>query len=153
MTPEEKTQKVLTEQREAYIKSSDELMKTYNAYDKTVLTLSTGAIGICLLLLKDLPNHTNITLLVIATLSYVLSLMSILCSYFFGIRAFKRDMASYAVSIERVSNAIEGKVLPASEVKPVRHLQILTDTCNFISGAAFLIGTLLIALFIINLYT
>lgn len=134
----------IREQREEYKIHSEELMRVYHAFDKTVLTLSSGAIGVCLLLIKETPAHgCKVWLLAGGTLFFVLSLLAILLSYLFGILTFKFVMqASRARS--------EFRDYP--RISFARPLQLAADTCNLCAGLFFAVGVVSITAFVFFYY-
>ena len=96
-------------------------------YDKAVMTLGAGALGISLAFIKDVagkdPNHT--WLLGIAWLLLVLSLVAIFVSFLTSQRAILRQIADLDSSVEQAHRDIYGG---------------LTTTLNWASAVLFIAG-------------
>jgi len=139
----EMVERFKAEERENYRQNSDDLMRVYAAYDKTVLSLSSGAIGVCVVLFKESVRLQCKTLLIVSTCMFILSVIAILLSYLFGVLSFKK--------------AIQGSLLRAELIdfdvpRHVRPLQLATDTCNVCSGVAFIAGVVLLAIYVMASY-
>jgi hypothetical protein len=142
MTPEEIVKEFKVQEREAYFKSHDDLMKVYEAFDRIILALSSGAIGLTFLLMKEPRLIVQIPLFRIALLSFLISLVAVVISHFFGILSFKRMMQAHVrrSDLEVVDIA-----------KRVRPMQRLGDLLNFISGFGFVAGAVVLAIAVLQI--
>lgn len=143
MTPEETLQKFRAQEREAYFKSSDDLMKVYEAYDRIILALSSGAIGLIFLLIKEQRFSTITASFKLALMFFLASLISVVASHFFGALSFKRMMK---IHLDRS----ELKLTKIS--KQIRPIQLAGDALNFLSGAAFVGGAIILSLAVMQVF-
>ena len=69
----------------------DAEQKAQDNFDKTVLSLSSGALGISFVFLKDIVGDTptNISLLMVAWISWALSSTSVLISFYMSHKALR----------------------------------------------------------------
>jgi hypothetical protein len=113
--------------------------KSQDAYDKLVIALSGGALGISMTLLKDFlgKGAFNRELVVLAWLAWTLSLAAALWSSFYSVAA-NRQMA------KEVSE--QNKIPSQKEANNAAGL--LTQILNFVSGFFFVVGAFLIICFL-----
>ena len=111
--------------------------KAQEDYDKTVLALSGGALGISFAFLKDIatkPYNCTSTLF-IAWLMWGGSVGVVLVSYFFSQMALRK-------AIHQID---EGKI---GKERPGGMFDVLTATCNSIGGILFLLGLIWMVMFV-----
>lgn len=112
--------------------------KAQDAYDKTVLSLSGGALGISFAFIDKFltgQNVTNNSCLVFAWFCWGLSVAIILASHFFSQRALRRAI----------------KQVDANQIyirKPGGVFSVITDICNGTAGLLFVAGVVLMVLFV-----
>ena len=112
--------------------------KSQDAYDKTVLSLSGGALGISFVFLdKFLAGQqvTNTAYLVSAWTCWGVSVAVILASHFFSQRALRHAI----------------KQVDANQIyirKPGGIFSVITDICNCAGGLLFVIGVAFMVLFV-----
>lgn len=103
-------------------------------YDKTVLYLSTGALGISFTFLKDIisvENAVAIGWLVTAWISWAISVSAILWSFF-----------SSRIALRNAIKAID------EDKKPDSKADKFTTILNFLSGIFFILGLICIIVFV-----
>lgn len=112
--------------------------KAQDDFDKTVLSLSGGALGISFAFVKDIVGSapiTNPSLLFLAWISWGLSVLWVLISYFTSNLALRK-------AIKQVdSDSIRSS-------KPGGIADTLTAICNALSGILFIIGVVFISIFV-----
>jgi len=124
----------------------DELERAYsNAcdnYDKALLSLSGGALGISMAFIKNIIRDRpvqSIGLLLSAWSSWAASLLFVIASFYFSRRA-----------IEQVIDMLAEK--RTWKGRPGGVLAQITESCAILSGVAFLLGVVLMICFVaINL--
>jgi len=115
----------------------DTLRFLNESYDKLLITLSGGALGISIAFLKDIVKLENVVcqnLLLYAWLAFILSLAAVLGRLMFGIEAYRRaikQVDSGTIYEERVG----GKY------------SILTRVLHICSATFLLLGLLMLAAF------
>jgi hypothetical protein len=112
--------------------------KAQEDFDKTVITLSGGALGVSFAfignVIRDKPL-VNEEFLFYAWWSWAASVSFVLVSYFLSIRSLRTALRqAYAGSIHTQ--------------RPGRTYAIATDVCNIVGGVLFFVGILLIAIFV-----
>lgn len=109
--------------------------RAWDSYDNALLILSGGAIGLSVAVLKDVIGNKPIIalcLLILAWLSWILSLAALLLSHFCGAKANQ-----YAVSqLDTNTEATGGS------------WNTITGICNPTSGILFLFGVIFFVLFV-----
>jgi hypothetical protein len=143
-TNEELLEQFREQQNASYLRHSEDLTKTYQAYDKLILTLASGAVGLTLLLLKEGPLGDQTWVLQTALVLFTSSLLLTLVSYLFGILSYKVGMRG-AVEALNLNDTYDAPQL-------IRRLQLSTDTCNLLAGVAFILGVGSTAYFVLNTY-
>jgi len=112
--------------------------KTQEDFDKTVLTLSGGALGVSFAFISNVVRGKPIVdapLLFYAWWSWTLSVGFVLISYFLSIRALRTALRqAYAGSIYLQ--------------RPGRGFAIATDICNVLGGFLFFTGVVLLSAFV-----
>ena len=113
--------------------------KTMASYDKTLITLSTGALGLSIVFINEiLPKEFDfICCLIFAWVMWGLSLSLILISFYFSSLAFRK-------SIQQIDNDVIDKEVPGG---------VFTRVCNIltpISGSLFIIGAFFFLIFVIK---
>ena len=107
-------------------------------YDKTVLTLAGGALGISFAFVerfvKDQPPF-RIGFLVAAWMTWTVSLASVLVSFYLS-----------RLSLDKAIRQADGGTI--RRTRPGGVATILVEGCNFMSGASFVVGLVLMALFV-----
>lgn len=112
--------------------------KSQENFDKTVLSLSGGALGISFAFIKDIVGSapvTNPSLLFLAWMSWGLSVVSVLISYFMSHLALRKAIKQVDLGSIRSS-------------KPGGIADTLTAICNPLSGILFIIGVVFISIFV-----
>jgi hypothetical protein len=110
--------------------------KSQEDYDKTLITLSGGALGVSFAFVKDIVGDNPITctdLLLWSWIFWGISLFIMLLSFYFGQRAFRK-------AINQVDQGNEPDI-PGGIFSP------LTQVANVLGGVFFLVGIVLIAFF------
>jgi hypothetical protein len=113
--------------------------KSQDTYDKAILTLSGGALGISMAVVKDYLDRKSGTrsLLVGAWLSWALSLAAILFS-------FESSRSSLRKALARLDAG-------ARTLQELRSLSTkLTSALNWVAGVLFVVGVILFAAFVIT---
>jgi hypothetical protein len=110
----------------------DTRQKSQDAYDKTVLALSAGALGVTINFVKKIvgSHPASTRLLLLAWICWGVSCATVLYSHFSSVAAHKEAIA--ALDEDREPNIASNK---------------LTKILNIGSGALFLLGLLLFCLF------
>lgn len=118
-----------------YNRSIGFLMDTYRAFDTAILSLTTGALGVCGYLIvngKGIAEQHDVRVGMACLLG---AEITILLSFLFGILAFKRQQRGLAANFG----------LRESDPKDDFHiLQLITDGCNIVAGIAFVLGVVFI---------
>lgn len=112
--------------------------KSQEAYDKTVVALSGGALGVSLAFLKDVIGSKamlNSDLVFIAWICWGFSLLSILCSYFLSEQALTQAIKQVDSGNHEVGST-GGKYTRATEL------------ANLAGGLLFLAGVLSFSVFV-----
>lgn len=107
-------------------------IKAYDDYDKAILSLSAGALGISVVFIKDIIGAGNLKLTIllgISWISWILSLVSVLISFYFS-RRFHEE------AIDKMDN--EEKCGGRSKC---------TELFNILSGALFVAGVVCFMIF------
>lgn len=110
-------------------------IKAQEQYDKTVLMLSAGALGISFSFIKDivkLENATSINYLIFSWVSWMLSVLFVLVSFYFSRLAMSKAIEDYDNNDEPKGNKYDW----------------LTTLTNALSGLLFLFGLLSIIIFL-----
>jgi hypothetical protein len=111
--------------------------KAQEDFDKTVLTLSGGALGISFAFVKDIVGNkplTNPDWLLCAWIAWGISVASVLASFYFSQRALRH-------AIKQVD---QNRIY---EQTPGRMYSRITSVLNAIGGVLFLVGVILIVMF------
>jgi hypothetical protein len=126
---------------EALIKYRDELLNTLRflneSYDKMLVTLSGGALGLSIVFLRDVVNVENVVhseLLLLSWSAFILSLASVLGRIMFGIEA-------YRYAIKQVD---DGTIY---DKKPGGSFSLFSRVLHIAAASFLLVGLLLIAIF------
>jgi len=109
-------------------------------YDKTILTLSSGALGISIAFIKNIVGEGPIVapgFLYWAWICWGASMASILVSFYTSHLALRRE----------IRNLSEGKTI---EDTPGGIFDKITAILNPLSGVLLIVGIILIALFVAN---
>ncbi len=112
--------------------------KAQEDYDKTVLSLSGGALGISFAFIEKIlgpGNITSLSYLKCAWLLWGLSITAVLSSYFFS-----------RLALRKAINQVDANEV-AQVRKPGGWLAWLTEVLNVTSGLCFLVGVVLITTF------
>lgn len=113
--------------------------ESQQSYDKTVLTLSGGALGISFAFVSDFLDKSKVICsgwLLTAWISWGLSVTAVLFSFFFSIRALRK-------AIDQVDQKIIRKQHPGG------FFDKITAVLNFAGGLLFLMGVISIIKFVI----
>jgi hypothetical protein len=125
----------LTEYRKLIVLAEQ---KAQEDFDKTVITLSGGALGVSFAFIDNIVGDRpliNAAFLLYSWWSWALSVGFVLTSYFLSIRALRVALRqAYAGSIY--------------VQRPGRGYAIATDICNGLGGALFFVGVVLISVFV-----
>jgi len=112
--------------------------KAQEDFDKTVLSLSGGALGVSFAFIKDIVGPDKITkplLLFLAWICWGMSVIVILISYYTSHLALRK-------AIKQVDTNEIRKVQPGGKADRV------TAICNGLGAALFFIGVVLISIFV-----
>jgi hypothetical protein len=112
--------------------------KAQDDFDKTVLSLSGGALGISFAFVKDIIGSATVTnplFLILSWLSWGLSVMFILISYYTSHLALRK-------AIKQVDT---NDILHS---QPGGFADYLTAICNPLGGILFIVGVILISIFV-----
>lgn len=115
----------------------DAQREAHAAFDKTVLSLSGGALGISFAFVRDIiadKPPVNLWLLIAAWVCWGLCVTSTLVSYYTSHKGLRS-------AIKRVD---DGTVCE----KPIGRFDIVTSGLNIASGGLFVVGLILIAWFV-----
>lgn len=118
----------------------DAAQKAQDSYDRALLSLSGGGLAVSLVFLKDVVGTQALTsrdLLLWAWITWVLSILAVLASYFFSHRALTTA----------VTQVDSGTI---HEERPGRVSTKLTVGLNLASGLMFLVGTVLMLGFVLD---
>lgn len=113
--------------------------KAQEDYDKTLVSLSGGALGISFIFLKDIVGLVNVNqkyLLFISWLCWGISIMLVLFSFFTSILALRKAIAQCDSQEEEPIKELAGGVFAK-----------VTNVLNISGGILFFVGILLIAIF------
>ncbi len=111
--------------------------KAQENFDKTILALSGGALGITFAFIKDIVGDkpiVNSNLILFAWLSWGISISSVLLSYYFSQMALRK-------AIKQVD---DGEIYKSH---PGGSFDLVTGIVNALSGIFFLVGVVLAAIF------
>jgi len=111
--------------------------KAQTDFDKTVIALSGGALGISLAFVKDIvgPQAMSTTCALLASwISWALSVTVVLFSYFFSHLALRKAIGQ----VDR------GEI---ANVRPGGAYDLITATLNVAGAILFLVGVILIVIF------
>lgn len=112
--------------------------KAQEDFDKTVLSLSGGALGISFAFIKDIvgagQSH-NTFLLLLSWVAWGFSISSVLMSYFFSHLALRRAIEQ--VDKDKIHNG-----------RPGGCYDFITATLNCVGGLLFLAGVIFIIIFV-----
>ena len=114
------------------------LQKSYDNYDKTVLTLSSGALGISFAFISNFVGTKQMlcpSFLFIAWISWSLSVTSVLFSLFFSIFSIKKAIKQ--VDLDKLYEELTGG-----------WCTIVVHIFNFFSSISFLFGLFIFSLFV-----
>ncbi len=119
--------------------------KAQEDYDKTLITLSGGALGISFAFVKDIVGNQSLNsplLLMGAWLMWTISLTATLFSFYFSRRAIETE-------IVEIDAELSGQ--PSKPSTPKRRLSTsLTSKLNGVSGVAFVLGVFAMGLFVMS---
>ena len=127
MAIQKKTNESLSEYRKQLIEASQ---KSQEDFDKTVLLLSTGALGISFAFVKDILGSQPITsanLLIAAWAAWALSAFAVLSSYFLSHKALRKAISQ--VDEKTIRAEIPGGCFAHA-----------TEVLNILGALLFLIG-------------
>ena len=113
---------------------------TQRSYDRTVITLSAGALGVSFALVKTLAEQGSVShslLLFASWLAWGVSLVSMLFSFFFSQKALR-------AAIKKVDEDKEDPL-------PGGNWATATDAANYVGGLSFLGGVVLFGIFLWNI--
>jgi uncharacterized membrane protein len=118
----------------------DRRFENQGYFDKTKLTLSTAALGFSVVVVKDLPflNNNFSLLMIIAWVALVTSCILLLFSYHYSSKAFKKQ-------IKIVDLWYSKGIEPGTQKN---RFDKITKKLNFYSSIAFIIGIILILLYV-----
>jgi hypothetical protein len=122
----------------SYLVAADQ--KAQEDYDKNLLTLSGGALGISFAFVKDFISDNVIvlpTLLFFSWISWGMSIVGVLFSFYFSMRAIRK-------SIDQVDKGVIYSSQPGGGYSKI------TSILNLLSGLFFITGIVLIAVFVLN---
>lgn len=110
--------------------------KAFDDFDKTVLALSAGALGISITFLKDLlgPGTTAYSYVVASWVCWSLSILSVLSSYYVS-----------QLTLDRAIGQIDAGDRPD---KPGGLFASITKTLNGLGGLCFLAGLIVFIVFV-----
>jgi hypothetical protein len=110
--------------------------KAFDDFDKTVVTLSAGALGISITFLKDLlgPGTHSMSCMVAAWICWTVSVVSVLVSYFVS-----------QIALEEAIAEIDAGDRPA---KPGGRFATATKVLNAAAGIFFLAGLIMFIIFV-----
>jgi hypothetical protein len=134
--------KALQEYRSHLITSEQ---KAQEDFDKTVVSLSGGALGVSFAFLKDIiGDHpiTNKGLLFSSWICWGLSITLVLFSYFTSHLALRKSIRQFD---DAVKNATIEKIYTQ---RPGGKFSLITAILNALGGLLFFVGVLLIATFV-----
>lgn len=112
--------------------------KSVESFDKTVIALSGGALGLSLTFVKeivDLPNAVQIHWLLAAWICWAASLLCVLLSFWLSAKAMRKA----------IKQLDEGKL---GQERPGGFLDWATGLLTFLGGLVFVIGVVSMILFI-----
>jgi hypothetical protein len=107
------------------------------SYDKMLIMLSGGALGLSITFLKDVVNLAKVKhaeLIMLSWLAFIISLAAVLGRVLFGIEAYRKA----------ISQVDDGSIY---NEKPGGIYACLTKCLHILSAASLLVGLLLIAIF------
>jgi hypothetical protein len=120
-------------------------LTTHRDFDKAIMTLSGGALGISIAFIHNVaPHPTHRWALDTSWSLFALSLLVILAAYLSGIR-------SIHLSLDQVDLMLEGKELDAIKGK-LAHAYLLTKCLNLGSSGSFVLGVVFLVIFAILNY-
>jgi hypothetical protein len=111
-------------------------------YDRTVVTLSGGALGVSFAFVDWVATDGTVlspVLLFLSWLSWGVSVGAVLISYYFSQKALRRAMVQVDAALERGEDV---------ESRPGGWFATLTGICNVLGGVLFVAGVVLIAIFV-----
>jgi hypothetical protein len=137
-----RVKEVRADLREDWHKQEQFLFDTYQAFDKTIISIISAVLVLSLTLLKDAVNtHECLCYLIVAIVLFFLSLASVLSSYAFGVRAYKKHMEN--ISLVHADLSLNGKL-------SLGKLPDITEVCNVLSAVFLFLGGISIFAFFIN---
>lgn len=113
--------------------------RSVEQYDKALLTLSASALGLSFTFLRQIVGDRQLVLpgvLFAAWLSWALSLASVLVSFYVSHKALRKAIAE-----------VDSDTLTTGKT-PARRLSCVTELATALGGVFFLIGVLLMAVFV-----
>ncbi len=145
LTPKEKLQHDM-HRYEAYMRHREVLAEAganqSRSFDKHVLALGAGALGISLVFLKDIapcPDRHTLWALYISWICFIASMTITLVSFLCGKAAYSREIKEW-----------DNKFASKSEYQKIKHKKIfscITKGLNIISCCAFILGVVFLCLF------
>ena len=112
--------------------------KIGESYDKTLITLSGGALGLTITFIKDIVNTDKIyciTLLISSWIAWIVSLMSLLAALYFAQFAYRK-------TIKQLDEKTIYNETPGGCYTKIIHF------CNAVGGIGFIFGVVAIAIFV-----
>ena len=109
-------------------------MKAQEQYDKTVITLSTGALSISFVFIKDIVKLDKIVFidfLIAAWICWALSVSCVLISFYTSKQAMSKAIYDFDENIEEHNKS-----------------NTATSILNFLSGTFFVLGLIFIIIFV-----
>ncbi len=134
----------MKEKEEIYLEERRMLVQAeqdaYQQFDKTIITIASGGLGLSLLFLKDILDKDQITsqwLLIVSWCSFILSILSTLLSFMGSQRAFRRQ-------IEITDELYSKNQTHDSNNKPAK----ATEKLNYFSIGFLILAIILLVIFV-----
>jgi hypothetical protein len=110
------------------------------AYDKAIMTLSGGGLGISIAFFKDIspnPVESTVTYILIGWIALTFSILAVLLALLFGQRALR----------EAIDQVDKGTIFHQN---PGGRFTYITGFLNILSGVLFVVGIFLILIFVVK---
>jgi len=118
--------------------------KSQEDYDKTIITLSGGALGVSFAFVKDIVGSQSLTQpvwLCVAWIAWALSVTSVLASFYFSRLALRRTVAKFDKDLESLYKDTPGGFFTRT-----------TQVLNILGGLLFLTGVVAMIIFVLVSY-
>jgi uncharacterized membrane protein len=118
------------------------------SYDKALLTLSAGAMGLSLNFVKELLNgkpHQLLCVLMISWVCWIVSIASVVLSFYLSVKAHDTAIGRLDEEIRR-----HREKLPPLPEESKNMADLLTRAMNIISGVFFFVGLIFVIIFVFN---